>query len=114
MKRSRPLRTDPAKVRAWQQRSRQPLAQRSAKAAADEAEYQRNRAARRAQAGGWCEGATPACRPGAHLGHLAHHVRRRKGQPDVHAVEWLRWLCFDAHDWVHANVAEARQRGLLA
>lgn len=69
---------------------------------------------RRAMAGDLCEASTPACPPGPHYGHHAHHVRRRKGQPDVHAVEHLRWLCWPSHDWVHANVGAARDLGLLA
>lgn len=90
------------------------LAPRSVKKVADDLVLAEAREARRRLAGGWCEGDTPACRSGAHQGTLAHHVRRRKNQPDVHAVEHLRWLCWDGHEWVHANVAEAKARGLLA
>lgn len=69
---------------------------------------------RRYQARSFCEGATPACPPGLHPGVLAHHVRRRKGQPDVHAVEHLRWLCAPGHAWIHENPTAAKEKGLLA
>lgn len=73
-----------------------------------------NRERRRRMARDLCEANTPACPSGPHRGWHAHHVRRRKGQADVHAVEGLRWVCWDGHQWAHANPAEARDLGLLA
>lgn len=69
---------------------------------------------RRRMAHDLCEANVPGCPSGPHRGWHAHHVRRRKGQPDVHAVEHLRWVCFDGHDWIHAEVAESKKLGLLA
>jgi len=46
-------------------------------------------------------------------GPVVHHRRRRKGQPDVHALEWLETLCGFHHVHVHANVAESYANGLL-
>jgi hypothetical protein len=86
----------------------------SEKKAALDAVLAVNRERRRRMANNLCEAGTPACPPGAHVGWHAHHVRRRKGQPDVHAVEHLRWVCWDGHEWVHANPAAARDLGLLA
>lgn len=88
-----------------------PPARRSAKAKARDLELGVATAARRRLAGDWCEGATPACRPGAHRGHHAHHVQLRS-QGGGHTVENLRWLCWDAHDWVHQNPDAARQLDL--
>lgn len=101
MKRGRPL----------QRRTR--LRQRSAKRERAEAEFAVAREQRRRLARDWCEGDTPACRPGAHRGHHAHHVRTR-ARGGGHDVENLRWLCFDAHEWTHRNPAEATALGLLA
>lgn len=90
-----------------------PLRSRSAKRELADAQLDVARELRRRQARDWCEGDTPACRPGAHRGHHAHHVRTR-ARGGGHDVENLRWLCWDAHDWVHAHPAEATERGLLA
>lgn len=108
MKRSGPLRRGKPLARG------KPLRQRSERKAASDLVYEAARTERMMQAGGWCEGATPACPDGRHPGVLAHHVRRRKGQPDVHAVEGLRWCCAPAHEWIHANPAAAKEEGLLA
>lgn len=97
--------------RPLQRRSR--LNPRSAKRKLAEAELAVAREQRRRQAGGWCEGNTPACRPGPHLGYHAHHVARRS-QGGGHEVENLRWLCWDGHTWVHDHPREAAERGLLA
>lgn len=85
----------------------------SPKRAAADAVLADARDARRRMAGDWCEGGTPACRPGAHRGHHAHHVQRRAQGVD-HSVDNLRWLCVEGHDWVHRNVADAKALGLLA
>ena len=87
------------------------MARRSAKAIARDAELAESREQRRRQAGGWCEADTPACRPGAHLGAHAHHVRLRSQGGD-HSAENLRWVCWDGHDWIHAHPADARAMGL--
>lgn len=95
-------------------RSRKPIKARSDRKAATDEVLDQAREERRRLAGGRCEGNTPGCQRGVHDGVLAHHVRRRKGQADVHAVEHLRWLCWPGHEWVHAHVAEAKAMGLLA
>ena len=88
-----------------------PMKRVSDKAAAREREFDAARAERRTMANGWCEADTPACRSGAHQGAHAHHVRLRS-QGGGHDVENLRWVCWDGHDWIHANPHEARIRGL--
>lgn len=90
-----------------------PLRQQSEKAAAREAEHRAATAERRKLTGGLCEGATPACPQRPHRGDHGHHVARRS-QGGGNTVENIRLLCWDGHDWVHRNVAEARTRGLLA
>lgn len=90
-----------------------PLARQSEKARAREAEHQAAAKIRRERTRGLCEGATPACPTWDHAGHHAHHVARRS-QGGENTPGNLRWLCFDAHDWVHRNIEEARARGLLA
>lgn len=70
----------------------------------------RNAVAKRAL---WrCEGATPACPPGSHVGHHAHHVVRRS-QGGTNDPSNGVWLCASAHRWVHEHPAEARMMGLL-
>lgn len=90
-----------------------PLARQSAKGAAREAEHQAAAKVRREQVRGRCEGDTPACPTRDHQGHHAHHVKLRSQGGD-NSPENLRWLCFDAHDWVHRNIDAARELGLLA
>ncbi len=89
------------------------VAPMSAKAIEDRHVYAMARQERARMAGYVCEGATPACPPRDHVGTVAHHVRRRKGQADVHAVEHLRWLCWDGHEWIHGHVGDAKTLGLL-
>lgn len=68
----------------------------------------------RARSGGRCEAQeSPGCPEGYHDGEELHHVIRR-GQGGGHGDENLRWICGDAHRWIHANPAEARKLGLLA
>lgn len=90
-----------------------PLARQSTKGAAREAEHRAAAQVRRNQVNGRCEGQTPACPRWDHAGHHAHHVARRS-QGGENTPTNLRWLCFDAHDWVHRNVDDARALGLLA
>lgn len=90
-----------------------PPRRQSEKGAAREAEHRAATAERRKLTGGLCEGATPACPTRDHQGHHGHHVARRS-QGGANTVENLRYLCWDGHDWVHRNVADARQLGLLA
>lgn len=90
-----------------------PMARRSAKAIERDREFATARREREQLAGGWCEADTPACRPGAHRGAHAHHVKLRS-QGGGHEVENLRWVCWDGHEWVHANPEAARAMGLIA
>ncbi len=62
---------------------------------------------------GLCEGGTPACPERQHRGHHAHHVARRS-QGGSNTADNLRWLCWEGHDWVHRNPADAKAMGLLA
>jgi len=88
------------------------MARQSAKAKARDAELDQARAERRRLAHDWCEGDTPACLPGAHRGHHAHHVKLRS-RGGGHEVANLRWLCWDAHQWVHSEIREAEALGLI-
>jgi len=63
---------------------------------------------------GWCAAAgLGICRDVRHHGQHAHHVvpRGRGGSNDPSNG---RWLCFEAHDWVHAHSTQAEALGLLA
>jgi hypothetical protein len=67
----------------------------------------------KSRARGLCEAAgLGLCRVEPHYGQHAHHVlpRGRGGDDDP---ENGRWLCWEAHDAVHAAPAEAMARGLL-
>lgn len=115
LKRRRPLRADPAKVRDWERRSRKRLPNRSAKAAAGDAEFEASRAERRRMARDLCEAPPHFCgtKRGPHQGHHAHHVKRRS-QGGGHEVDNLRWLCWEAHQFAHDHPIEAAAYGLLS
>lgn len=57
--------------------------------------------------GGRC--AVPECRRVAHDPH--HRKRRPHGRDDT--LDNILLLCRDCHRWVHHNVGEAYERGLL-
>lgn len=111
MKRSGPLKRKTAlQTRATLRRAplegRGRLRQQSDKGKRDEAEFRsvRHVVIERDQG---------RCRRCGRTGHHVHHVRRRKGR-DRHDPRWLVLLCFQCHDWVHGNPAEAKREGWLA
>jgi hypothetical protein len=56
----------------------------------------------------YCMAVTPACPNGPHLAEHEHHVRRGSARKNAPTVA----LCREAHEWVHAHPAEARELGL--
>lgn len=114
MRRREGLRTDRAKQRAWEQRSRdralaadrQPTRGDSALAAA------REQVKRRAR--GWCEANWEGvCPPGVHPGQHAHHVVLR-AQGGDHHPDNLLWLCHVVHRHAHdVDRAGAEARGII-
>jgi hypothetical protein len=119
------LRSDPAKVRAWQQRSRRNLP-RTELAAARKAIPQRSpRKRERWEAiatasvaamvrdGYRCQAAGLA--PGDCAGPLQpHHVLARSVAPEhVANVDCLVAICADHHRWTHEHPVEGRRLGLL-
>lgn len=113
MERRKPLRANPEKTREWQRRSRKPLPKEGRKAERERSAVASFRAEVRRRAGGWCEGATPACPPHRHAGAHAHHVWPSDRDRGVHDPERGKLLCAAGHDWTHAHPAEAERRGLL-
>jgi 5-methylcytosine-specific restriction endonuclease McrA len=110
VKRSQPLRADPAKVREWQRRSAARWGRSRRRTGAAAAEYQAVRDARRAHAHGLCEIAGPTC---TRWGTEVHHVLpRSKGGADEFGNCLL--TCQMCHAHAHNNPAWARERGVLA
>lgn len=107
------LRANVETARAWERRSRKPLAAVGAKAKRERAAVDEFRAAIRARARGRCEATTPACPEGEHDGHHAHHVWPSDRDAGRHDPNRGRLLCAAAHAWVHANPADAEALGLL-
>lgn len=71
------------------------------------------RAALEARSGGWCEARTPACPPGMHPGHHAHHCAPSDRDRGVHDPARGLWLCFPAHAFVHREPAVSYRNGWL-
>ncbi len=65
------------------------------------------------RASGYCEGqAAGVCRGYSHFGSQAHHVVP-KARGGGNEPENGLWLCVEAHNFVHTNVALATSLGLL-
>ena len=113
MKRGKALRADPAKTRAWQQRSRKPLPARGSKARREDGDVDAFRAAVKARSRGRCELGAPACSDEPHPGAHAHHRFPEDRDRGVHDPD-RGWFCCPAgHAWVHAHPEAAAERGWL-
>lgn len=67
----------------------------------------------RINAGGLCQIHSPACPPGRHDGHHAHHCAPSDRDRGVHDPARGLWLCFPAHAFVHREPAISYQNGWL-
>lgn len=113
MKRS-PLRANPEKTRAWQDRSRKPLkrtavrrARPGSRAYGDFSSKVRSAVSRRSQ--GRCEaGIAGVCTGRA----SQHHHRKLRRFGDHSAANDLH-SCLDCHDYIHGHPAWSRRHGLL-
>jgi hypothetical protein len=110
MKRPGLLRSDPAKVRAWQRRTRKALPAYSARQLKFRTEYAKARDVVRERAGYRCEARLLGC---THFGTEVHHVAGRVG-PDVNAPEQLLSLCGTCHRAIHANPKRSYDAGFMA
>lgn len=111
MNRRAALRTDPAKARAWQERSRRRLPKVGAKARREQAALAAMRTAVHQRSGGWCEVATPACPLWRHPAADVHHVFTSDRDRGVHDPERALHVCRQAHDWFGRYPREAEARG---
>lgn len=109
MKRNTPLRSDPAKISAWQRRSK-PLRNRGARSDREALDLVAVRTAVHSRV--WCELGPPACEPERHEGHHAHHVVMRS-QGGGHDPSNGLLVCFMGHRFVHDNPAVSYERGWL-
>jgi 5-methylcytosine-specific restriction endonuclease McrA len=109
VKRSRPLRSDPERTRAWQRRSARAWRRTLARAGVAADDYRTVREARRVHAFGLCEIAGPTC---TMYGTEAHHVLpRSKGGTDE--FDGLLWVCQMCHSRTHQHPEWAKARGFL-
>lgn len=100
LRRNKPLRANPAKIRAWQDRSRRPLAKVGAKTRREAADLAEFRKALKARAGGRCEiRVSPEC---TGVGTDAHHKLMRS-QGGGHDPSNGLFLCRACHDWTHGH-----------
>ena len=120
LKRRTPLRADPAKTRAWRDRSRTNLARRTplratgAKAERERPALDAFRAELRRRSSGRCEVVTPGCpTTGPHAGAHAHHVWPEDRDAGHHDPARGLFLCADAHAWTHEHPAAAARLGTL-
>lgn len=102
LKRKTPLKASVEKTRAWIDRSRKPLPKRSTKGAQYEREFQAMKA----------KMLPTHCRVCRHAAVTLHHILRR-AQSGTNAASNLLPVCEPCHDWIHANIAKAKARGLL-
>jgi hypothetical protein len=65
-----------------------------------------------ARSGGFCEVSTPACPPGRHEGHHAHHIRLRS-QGGGHDPANGLLVCAASHRWIHDHPAISYANGWL-
>lgn len=113
MIRRTPLRSDPAKVREWQDRSRRALptvGRRGRREAAAVAVFRRDV---RANAAGRCQVATPACQSGPHRGDHSHHVYPSDRDAGVHDPTRGLYVCWAGHRWIHDHPDAAIAAGWL-
>ena len=122
MKRGEGLKTDPDKVRAWQQRSRRQLdrgeplkrtrfvSRKKKRTLAYEAELEAVTPALYRRSGGRCE----ARIPGICTAVARHrHHRWRRGQHGPNTLANLLHVCWACHTWGHANVGRGLAIGFL-
>ena len=101
MKRSAPL------------RRRTPLRSRGRKAEREADVWNATKLAVHVRSGGFCEAATPSCKPGLHEGSDCHHRWSSDRDAGRHDPDRCVLLCRPSHLWVHANPSVARLDGLL-
>lgn len=94
---------------------RRPLRQRGAKARRESQALLRARRFVQDRSAGWCEARSLGiCGPFVqHLGSEAHHVWPEDRDRGLHDPARMRWLCSQAHRWVHNHPARAKELGLL-
>lgn len=111
MKRNVPLRANPDKTRAWQNRSRRPLPKVGAKAKREQAALDAFRASVRERAEGLCEvGWWPVC---LRQGNQAHHRAPSDRDRGIHDPERGLWVCGPCHNHAHANPEVSYAKGWL-
>lgn len=112
MKRS-PIRVDPAKVRAWQRRTAQPLRQRSAKRQRLYEEQRIPFVVAQLERVPWCEAGLAGCSREATT--VNERIRRSHGGAIVPGGKGREneydSLCVNCHRWITEHPREARAQG---
>jgi hypothetical protein len=105
MKRKTPINRNVEKIRAWLRKPRKAIRPVSKKRAPKLKEYAIRRHAFLA--------ANPMCAVFPQL--LATELHHSKGRVGKYLLDESTWyaVSFDGHKWIHANVAEARERGFI-
>lgn len=120
VKRKVPLRSDPAKVRAWVTRTRKPLRRVGARARRERPDLDAARAVVRAR--GDCEawgmiaprsGYDYVCESRRHPGAHGHHIWPEDRDSGRHDPDRMLWLCPASHEFAHRNPRDAAELGLL-
>lgn len=118
------LSRDPDRAAAWAMRSRKPLRrtpmkrggrirQQGAKANRERPALDAFRTAIAQRSRGLCELGTLACPPGPHPAAHAHHLAPSDRDRGIHDPDRGLAACARGHAYVHANPAEAYERGWL-
>lgn len=89
--------------------TRRPMKQKSEKAKAFDKEFEIVKPEVRRRSKGKCEFRTSVCTGRA---GVMHHIGRRRGD-DANSAANIAHICWECHDYVHANDAEAHEEGWL-
>ena len=111
MKRSTPLCTYTPLRRGKPLRSTKPIPKLGAKALRESEALTAFRAVVHARQ--FCELQTPACPPGRHAGHHAHHVWPSDRRIGIHNPQRGLLACWAGHAWVHDHPEISYERGWL-
>jgi hypothetical protein len=119
LERKTPLRVDPLKIRAWQDRSRRPIPKVGAKTKRERPALDAARVVVKGRT--WCQAHTlldahgvPICGTlCVHQGSDPHHMWPEDRDCGIHDPRRMLLLCRTSHDWADAHMTDAKTLGII-